>query len=217
MKHPVLDHGYVELLDVMGSDARIVAAARISYDSETKGEERDRKLIAYLLAHQHWSPFEQAQVTYRIKAPIFVLRQLMRYRSGHWNEVSLRYTDKAEQLEMYVPTTWRSQDSKNKQSSVEGGVDDTVATTTYQDALARVQDAYRMLLKEGVAREMARMILPVSTYSEVMLTIDVRNLLNLFHQRIHEGAQWETQQIAIAMRETLKATGKFDWTFEAYG
>lgn len=208
----VLDKGRVELLDVMGNDTAIVQAARISYGLETKGEEQDKKLIRYLLTHKHMSPFEQAHIKYRIKAPIFVFRQLQRHRQ-HWNEISARYTAVAD--EYYEPALWRGQ-GKGQTSS------DYIKDSTVQLDLSRVFcnaveksiNTYLLLLESGVSREMARMVLPQAMYSEAIFTSDLRNLLNLFDQRIHVGAQEETQQYAIAMRELIKDI--FPWVLEIY-
>jgi thymidylate synthase (FAD) len=212
----VLDKGWVEIIDVLGSDARIVAAARISYDNETKGEEADKKLINFLLTHNHMSPFEMPHITFRMKAPIFVLRQLMRHRMANWNEVSLRYTEIPDEDDYYTPSTWRAQDKKNKQSST-GEIHElnklgafTVYEQHHEDAIRH----YAYLLNIGVAREQARMVLPVSMYSKVMFTIDLRNLFNMLSQRDHEGAQWETREYAKAMK--VLVSEYFPWTFEAW-
>lgn len=208
----ILNNGYVELIDCMGSDARIIASARISYDGESKGEEKDKKLLGYLYRNKHLSVFEQPHVTYIIKAPIFVLRQLMRHRAGNWNEISYRYVE-LEEPEFYIPNEWRLQSSSNKQGSYGLLVDETI-TEDYVIGINYSIDLYHQMIEAGISREMARMILPVSIYSKVMVTFDLRNLLNLFSQRIHKGAQWETQQVAEGMLKELGDTHKFDWTLE---
>ncbi len=113
---PVLDHGFVILENHMGGDRAVVDAARVSYRSESKGEESDNKLIRYLLANNHGSPFEHAVFSFHVKLPIFVARQWIRHRTSSYNEVSARYTEMRE--EFYIPTVWRAQDTKNKQGSV---------------------------------------------------------------------------------------------------
>ena len=211
----VLDKGWVEVIDHMGSDARIVAAARISYDYETKGEEADKKLIQYLLKHGPLSPFEQPHVTFRMKAPIFVLRQLMRHRMANWNEVSLRYTEIPDEDDYYTPNVWRGTDAFNKQSGT-GRINKThaySATLDYERTQVRAIEHYRYLLNIGVCREQARMVLPLAVYSKVMFTIDLRNLLNLLNQRDHDGAQWETREYAKAMRTLVEPL--FPWTFSS--
>jgi thymidylate synthase (FAD) len=210
----VLDKGFVEVIDVMGSDARIVACARISYDNETKGEEADKKLIKYLLTHHHMSPFEQPHITFRMKAPIFVLRQLMRHRMANWNEVSARYTEVED--DYYVPLDWRKQSKVNHQGSdgvISGGWEAALCFEQMFRATDQAISSYKTLLKYGVSREMARIVLPVNMYSKVMFTIDLRNLLNLLAQRDHDGAQWETREFAKAMKALV--VPYFPWTFEA--
>lgn len=209
----VLDKGWIEVIDVMGSDARIVAAARISYDNETKGEEADKKLIAFLLNHGHMSPFEMPHVTFRMKAPIFVLRQLMRHRMANWNEVSARYTEISDEDDFYTPAIWRGQDKFNKQSGT-GQINEYCVkpvSLQYDYSVRIAIRSYKELIAYGVAREQARMLLPVSMYSKVMFTIDLRNLINLLNQRDHEGAQWETREYAKAMRALVEP--HFPWTF----
>lgn len=210
----VLDKGFIEVIDVLGSDARVVACARISYDHETKGDEADKKLITYLLKHGHMSPFEQPHVTFRMKAPIFVLRQLMRHRMANWNEVSARYTEVED--DYYVPSVWRGQSKMNHQGSDGrlGPVSELNALMDFNTALEGALQCYENLLEYGVAREQARMVLPVNMYSKVMFTIDLRNLLNLLAQRDHDGAQWETREYAKAMKTLI--TPLFPWTMEAW-
>src|ERR1051326_514707 len=114
---PVLDCGYIRLIDWMGDDKRIVEAARISYKSPSKGDEQDKKLLEYLWKNKHTSPFEMCKVTFNIKLPIFVMRQYVRHRMQNLNEVSARYTKLPD--EFYIPASWRKQDTKNKQGSIE--------------------------------------------------------------------------------------------------
>lgn len=195
----ILDHGKVCLIDWMGSDQRIVEAARVSYKSASKGPEQDAKLMRYLFTHGHWTPFEQAQLTFYIKAPIFVLRQLMRHRSLHWNETSARYRKMPE--EFYVPELFRRQAESNKQSSF-GQIDQESAqeaSKLYREALNAAHQVYQKLLGLGVCREQARAVLPVALYSEVYVTGDLRNLMSLFYLRTAPDAQWETRQVAEAM------------------
>src|ERR1039458_2384317 len=113
---PVLDHGYVRLVDWFGTDERICEAARISYKSPSKGDDSDKKLIAYLWKNKHTSPFEMVKITFNIKLPIFVMRQYVRHRMQNLNEMSARYTELPN--EFYIPEAWRQQDTKNKQGSI---------------------------------------------------------------------------------------------------
>lgn len=202
----------VEIIDCMGSDARIVAAARVSYDQETKGEEADKKLLRYLIKHGHWSPFEQPHVTFKIEAPVFVWRQIMRHRMANYNEVSARYTVVKE--EFFCPAEWRMQDDKNKQSSQGLVSNQEILNIIYKEAVEKAWESYQGLLWWGVAREQARMVLPVSMMSKVMMTADLRSLLNIFKQRIHEGAQQETRDVAEKMLALVEE--RFPWTFEIF-
>jgi thymidylate synthase (FAD) len=219
----VLDHGYVRHIDHMGTDMRIVEAARVSYKSPSKGAEADEKLLRYLLKNHHTSPFEQCQITFNIKLPIFVMRQLVRHRMQSINEVSARYTELPN--EFYIPTVWRAQDTKNKQGSVDGQelfkhgtshdkfTHKELSDGLHQQCLSAYQH-YMFLLECGVAREMARFVLPVNIYTEIYTTWDLNNLLKFFRLRDDPHAQWEHQQYANAMK--VQATILFPWTMRAY-
>lgn len=205
----VLDHGEVTLVDHMGSDLSVVAAARVSNGitaDASKGDEADRRLIAYLLKHNHGSPFEHTSLTYRVRAPLFVVRQWQRHRVGwSYNEESARYTELTEGY--YVPTRIRVPAATNKQGSVEAAWDDEehesmarYIRSVSDEAFAR----YRWLLKRGVAREMARMVLPQNTYTTFYATCNARSLMHFLGLRSKEDAQWEIRQYAEAL-ETLWA------------
>lgn len=203
----------VELIDVMGNDMRVVEAARVSFNGKSKGEEADRKLIGYLLKHGHMSPFEQPHMTFRITAPVFVWRQLMRHRMANYNEVSARYTVVKE--EFFMPAEWRMQDTKNKQSSTpsqELKTNESILQQIYKDSVEQSWQAYQTLLWWGVAREQARMVLPLSMMSTVVMTVDLRSLMNIFAQRLHPGAQQETQDVVRQMYTLVKPL--FPWTLE---
>lgn len=213
----VLDHGYVRYIDHMGSDQRICEAARISYRAPSKGDDQDKKLIFYLWKNRHTSPFEMGKITFNIKMPIFIMRQYVRHRMQNLNEVSARYTELPK--EFYVPEEWRVQDTKNKQGSVEAKlVKDAEWQRRQTNRLLEVCDLaytrYEEMLKDGVAREMARMILPINIYTEIYTTWDVSNLLKFIVLRDDKHAQSEIQEYAQAM----KIMGKelFPFTFEAY-
>jgi len=220
---PVLDHGYVRYIDHMGSDLRVVEAARVSYRSPSKGDEADKKLLNYLYSHQHMSPFEMCKITFNIKMPIFVMRQYIRHRMQNVNEVSARYTELPE--EFYVPNGWRPQDTKNKQGSVEMGLWNpglphpygggrATASDILQDAYRNAYQTYKALLNAGVSKEMARFVLPVGIYTEFYSTWDLRNLLHFFGLRDDPHAQWEHQQYGKAMKEITRLL--FPWSIEAY-
>lgn len=220
----VLDHGFVRYVDSMGSDARILEAARVSYKSTGKGVEADKKLLAYLFKNKHTSPFEMCKITFNIKMPIFVMRQFIRHRMQNVNEVSARYTELPN--EFYIPKAWRLQDTKNKQSSIHNGewdkpVEECGGATQHElfsDYLRKHCEAdykaYETMLAEGVAREMARLVLPVNIYTELYTTWDLNNLLKFFFLRDDPHAQWEHQQFALAMKQITAQL--FPWTMEIY-
>lgn len=223
---PVLDHGYVRYIDHMGTDQRICEAARISYKSPSKGEEADKKLIAYLWKNKHTSPFEMCKITLNIKLPIFVMRQYVRHRMQNLNEVSARYTELP--AEFYIPSCWRKPDQKNRQGSLPDGnwnpllecQDDTgewttlTATEAYEEQLKNSYRVYQELIKGGIAREMARMVLPVSIYTEIYSCWDLKNLLHFITLREDSHASWEIQEYARAIKSII--TELFPWTMEAY-
>lgn len=194
----------VELIDLMGNDLRIVQAARVSYDQISKGPEKDEQLLRYLIKHGHWSPFEQPHMTFKIEAPLFVFRQLMRHRMANYNEVSARYTEVSE--EFFMPDEWRMQSTVNKQGSTVEGLKrpKNLLDTIYAKGLNEAFKAYQALLAEGVAREQARMVLPVSMMSKVIMTIDLRNFFNVLNQRLHAGAQKEIQDVARMMMKLVE-------------
>lgn len=222
---PVLDHGYVKFLDYMGSDSTIVGAARISYRGHSKGVEADKKLLAYLLKNKHTSPFEMAKIVFQVKMPIFVMRQWVRHRMQNLNEVSARYTELPNQF--YLPKIWRVQDTKNKQGSVTAVWDkpidplDGQSITQHEIFTDEVGTFYKKsyelyisLIDRGIAREMARMVLPVGIYTEIVCCWDLHNLMHFLRLREDSHAQSEIQEYARAMKQI--AAQLFPWTFEIY-
>lgn len=213
---PVLDHGFVRYVDHMGSDQRIVEAARISYKSPSKGEEQDKKLIEYLYKNKHTSPFEMVKLTLNIKMPIFVMRQYVRHRMQNLNEVSARYTELPN--EFYIPQKWRLQDTKNKQGSIPAysWTDDTHKSMSkrYADFCQLIYREYEIMLELGIAREMARMVLPVGIYTEIYACWDLKNLLHFITLREDSHAQAEIQEYGKAIK--LICQQLFPWTMEAY-
>lgn len=213
-KISVHDHGFVRYIDHMGTDERIVEAARVSYGSPSKGEEQDRKLLRYLLRNKHTSPFEMVKITFNVKMPIFVMRQWVRHRMQNLNEVSARYT--ALPNEFYYPETFRIQGTVNKQGSVECTDEEwnkrchETLDTAYRHAWA----CYRQLLNKGVARELARIVLPVGIYTECYSTWDLNNLLKFFALRDDSHAQAEIQDYARAMKDITRKL--FPWTMQHY-
>ena len=200
----VLDHGFIQLIDCLGDDAAIVQAARVSYGKGTKSARSDRGLIRYLMKHEHLSPFEMVMVKFHIKMPIFVARQWVRHRTAKINEYSLRYSEPEE--DFYFPEKLRKQDHKNKQGSYGEFLPRDnerllrIMKTTCEISLAN----YKLLIEEGVSREIARIILPKNLYTRWYWLIDLRNLLHFIKLRMDDHAQYEIQQYAKVMYDLLK-------------
>lgn len=187
----------VELIRISGSDLDIVNAARVSHGKvSTQISDRDSKLIDFLMEHDHTSPFEHNQLSFRIKAPIFVARQWMRHRMNSYNEISYRYVKSA--LEFYIPRHFRYQGKVNHQSS-EGNFTDDQLLDTYKEALAHATKAYEKLLDSGVGREQARGLLPVCTYTEFIFTCNLHSFMHFLRLRIKPDAQYEIRVYAEAM------------------
>lgn len=209
----VLDKGYVRYVDHMGTDRRIVEAARVSYGAANRTEEEDKKLLAYLYKNKHTSPFEMCKVTFDIKMPIFVARQYVRHRMQNLNEFSMRYKEAPD--EFYIPNKWRVQDTKNKQGSVESVEIDHELISAGVKALCRTCFAsYQDMLRMGVAREMARMVLPLNIYTYFYATWDLKNLLHFITLRDDSHAQAEIQDYGKVIKVFLKEL--FPWTMECY-
>ena len=187
----------VELLRVSGSDLDIANAARVSYGRVSHEiSERDHKLIAFLMEHNHTSPFEHNQLSFRIKAPIFIARQWMRHRMHSYNEISYRYV--TVKTEFYKPTEWRFQDTVNKQSS-QGSFENAEISESYENALKIAYETYEKMLSAGVCREQARAILPVATYTEFIFTTNLHALMHFLKLRMGNGAQKEIRSYAKAL------------------
>jgi thymidylate synthase (FAD) len=209
----VHNHGFVRYIDHMGVDADIVEAARVSYFSGSKGPEADKKLLHYLFRNKHTSPFEMCKIKFNIRMPIFVMRQFIRHRMQSVNEVSARYTELKD--EFFVPAEFRVQSPGNKQSSESSILLDQAACRkgvelTYQYCYS----SYLGLLALGVAREQARMVLPVGIYTEFYTCWDLNNLLKYFTLRDDPHAQGEHQDYARAMKAITFTL--FPWTAEVY-
>lgn len=187
----------VQLVRFSGSDIDVVNAARVSYGKfATELSERDEKLIGFLMEHHHTSPFEHNQLSFRVKCPIFVMRQWIRHRMNSYNEISYRYVKAP--LEFYLPVHWRYQDTKNRQGSV-GSFDDEQLKEKYLAFLATSKETYEHLLEKGVAREIARGVLPLCTYTEFIFTCNLHSLMNFLRLRLDAGAQWEIRVFAQAL------------------
>jgi thymidylate synthase (FAD) len=212
---PVLDKGFVRLVDFLGGDMAVVQGARVSFGQESKGAERDRKLIHYLMKHEHGTPFEMAVFKFHVKAPIFVARQWFRHRVGSYNEISYRYVEV--QDEFYVPSELRAQDTKNKQASFAGGFSDEAQArgrALIEEAYQAAHQKYEELLALGVARELARIVLPVGLYTQFYVAYNARSLMNFVRLRTGAGAQHEIRRYAEAMAQIFKE--KMPWTYEAF-
>ena len=182
----------VEYLDHMGSDLSVVNAARVSFAKfHEEFQEQDVKLINYLAKHNHWSPFAHTSISFRIKAPIFVARQLVKHQVGLvWNEVSRRYVD--DEPEFYFPKVWRGRPVNAKQGS--SGV--VVNEMFGEDSVAYSLETYNTLLSKGVAPEQARMVLPQNTMTEWIWTGSLMAFARVVRLRTDEHAQQETQEVA---------------------
>jgi len=181
----------VNLIDVMGTDLSVVNAARVSFAKESNEfSKQDAKLIHYLAKHNHWSPFGHASMQFRIKAPIFVARQLVKHQIGLvWNEVSRRYVD--DEPEFYVPSEWRLKADDKKQGSSDETIEYNLGST-----LEFVKTTYQNMLKANIAPEMARMILPQNLYTEWYWSGSLMAFARVCNLRCKPDTQWETQQIA---------------------
>lgn len=196
----VLDKGFVELIDHMGDDNRVVSAARVSYLGKSKGEVADAKLIKYLIENEHWSPFEHVVFQFMVKAPIFVARQWMRHWSWSYSEVSRRYT--SEEIEFHFPEVLRAQSPDNKQMSA-GEIEDSERLIMLMKANTEgCLATYEYLLNKGVSREMAREVLPPNLYTKYYGTVSLRDLMHFLNLRNHPHAQEEIRVYAQAI-ETL--------------
>lgn len=216
-EYPVLDHGFVRLVDYMGGDSRIVASARVSYGAGTTSVRRDRVLIDYLISQMHTSPFEQVVMTFHAKMPIFVARQWIRHRTARVNEISGRYSVMTE--EFYVPegAQLRKQSKSDHQSRGEEEVPKEVQQRVLE-ILRRDQGSayasYQELLKDEIARELARINLPLSLYTQWYWQIDLHNLLHFLRLRLDAHAQYEIGQYAIVMAKMAKAVAPM--AYEAF-
>ncbi len=198
--------GFVELVDSMGSDLSIVNSARISYNRDSKElDYKDERLIKYLLKNKHTSPFEHVLFTFNIKTPLFIARQWMRHRTWSFNEISRRYTD--ENIEFYIPKEFRLQKDDNKQMSSEEVLSETESFLYHSEirnqCLISLQ-IYSEMVSKGVAREIARGILPQFMYTNFFGTVDLHNLLHFLELRTHIHSQHEMRLYAIAIENIVK-------------
>ena len=215
---PVLDHGFIRVIDYMGDDSSIVQSARVSYGKGTKKVSTDEGLIKYLMRHRHSTPFEMCEIKYHVKLPIFIARQWIRHRTANVNEYSARYSilDK----EFYLPAkeqlAAQSQSNRQGRGDVLQGKQAEDVLNILKDDATRTYDNYEKLLNErfdgtkidenkvGLARELARMNLTLNTYTQWYWKTDLLNLLNFLFLRADNHAQYEIRVYADKMLETVK-------------
>lgn len=204
-KFPVLDDGFVCLVDCMGDDASVVQAARVSYGAGTKKVSDDRSLIRYLLRHRHTTPFEMAEVKFLVRVPMDCWRQWIRHRTANVNEYSTRYSVAIDSAQATSPEEWRSQAETNRQGSGDALTVDVgqAMTQTELEFQTAARKLYQERLDSGVAREQARKDLPLCTYTEAYWKIDLHNLLHFLALRMDSHAQWEIRQYATTLGEQI--------------
>jgi thymidylate synthase (FAD) len=224
-KVPVLDHGFVVLVDVMGDDEAIVQAARVSYGKGTKSMTENRGLVRYLMRHRHTTPFEMVEMKFHVKLPIFVARQWIRHRTANVNEYSARYSIMEDEFYLPEADVIAEQSASNKQGR--GETIDTTAAAEVRQAIEGHNKASYGLYEElmqgedgadkGLAREIARITLPTNIYTQWYWKIDLHNLLHFLSLRMDPHAQYEIREYANKMGEMVKAAAPLAWeAFEDY-
>jgi thymidylate synthase (FAD) len=206
VKHPVLTHGYVVLVDYMGNDAAIVQAARVSYGKGTKAVQDDRGLIRYLMRHRHTTPFEMVEFKFLVRLPIFVARQWIRHRMASVNEYSARYSIVPDEFEIPPAEEVRHQSTRNRQGRGEPLPADVVEQfRTDLDRISKeAYTAYTRSLDAGVARETARLLLPVAYYTQWYWKTDLWNLFHFLSLRLDPHAQEEIRLYAAEMAKITR-------------
>lgn len=204
----------VEYVNHMGNDLSVVNAARVSFDKvSNEFKESDERLINYLCKHNHWSPFAHTAISFRISAPIFVARQLVKHQVGLvWNEVSRRYVDTLPRV--YYPDAWRSRPTDKKQGSgltVLGPLAQEVMGELYQQAIVECVETYNDLIKGGVAPEQARMVLPLSVYTEWIWTGSLYAFARICQLRIKPDAQEETRIVVEQIYKIIESLFPVSW------
>lgn len=216
MKNKVLDKGFIEVIDSLGDDLTVVNSARVSFGKRKEVYDKtDERLVRYLAKYKHFSPFRHLQVQFHVKAPEFVMRQWYKHVVGiettsnssakdhAWNEISGRYV---EYDEFYEPTIYRKQSDDNKQAS-EGVLDDLQQkrmNDAYNDLMRKVRMTYDKMVKAGMAKEQARIILPLNQYTEVYWTASFQAVMNFIELRNEKTSQIEIQEYAKVMLEQMK-------------
>lgn len=203
--------GHISLVQCMGDELTIVNSARVSFGVEKQElDDRDQKLIKYLIKHKHTSTLEHNLATFLIEVPLFIRSQHHRHRTWSYNEISRRYTDY--DMKFYYPEAFRMQSESNRQASTDDLVNPNIftgfggegsASDVVREHCSDSLELYEKLISNGVAREQARMILPQNLYTKYYATANLNNILKFIDLRIHEGAQWEIQQLAKGMLEII--------------
>lgn len=206
-KFPVLDDGFVCLVDVMGDDGSVVQAARVSYGEGTKKVSDDRTLIRYLLRHRHTTPFEMAEIKFLVRVPMDCWRQWVRHRTANINEYSTRYSLAIEAAQATPEDQWRTQAESNRQGSGDALPPELGVSLSAEEAelQQRIRAVYQSRIESGVAREQARKDLPLSTYTEAYWKIDLHNLLHFLALRMDSHAQLEIRNYATTIGEKIIA------------
>lgn len=203
----VLDKGYVDLIEHYGNDLTIVNAARVSFDKYSpEFTEKDAGLINYLMKNKHGTPFEMIDCTFRVKLPIFVAREWMRHRMASYNEMSGRYVELKK--EMYVPKTEHVREQRGKPGNYyyepTAVHTATIAQNIIETNNEKCWEQYQELLNMGIAKEQARLVLPLNIYTEFIFKANLRSLLNFIALRNHEHAMFEIKEYAVAIEELIK-------------
>lgn len=217
MKEEVLNKGFILLVDVMGSDNRVVNAARISTGAIEIQKEKDVKLINYLMKNKHETPFEKIVFEFHVKCPIFIARQIFRHRIGSFNEFSGRYREF--EFEAFTPDKWRKQNKTNHQSSSTESFEeheemlfDAMLESFYRNS----NELYKIFLSKGVSRELARIVLPLGIYTEFFWTVNFRSLMNFLTLRNHKHAQKEIRDYAIAIEKIIDDIPQMSMSWQAF-
>jgi len=213
LKKEVLDKGFIEAIDYLGNDLTVANSARVSFGKrKDKYDKSDERLVRYLAKNKHYSPFRHLMVQFHIKAPEFVTRQLYKHVVGietssssitkdhAWNEISGRYVPVEE---YYIPENWRQQSEDSKQASVGSVKEQEEATETYAEAIQVGKHYYEKLLELDVAKEQARIVMPLSQYTEVFWTASFQAIVNFIDLRDEDSAQWEIREYAKALKKLL--------------
>jgi len=204
-KFPVLDDGFVCLVDVMGDDSSIVQAARVSYGDGTTKVNNDRGLIRYLMRHRHSTPFEMAELKFAVRVPMDCWRQWVRHRTANINEYSTRYSEAIDSASVTGASGWREQSKSNNQGSdgYLGPETGKMLSKREAELLSLSREVYNERLACGVAREQARKDLPLSTYTEAYWKVDLHNLLHFLSLRMDSHAQQEIRAYATTIGENI--------------